>query len=102
MSKFCKIAGQVTNCTDNCRECIEEEKARDIEVGDKVRYITEDTDEAKETGYFPPKGTIGVVIGIDSIFAAAPYHIKWPAGTTKTDGCWYVERKDIELVENFD
>ena len=25
MAKYCEIAGQVTNCTDNCRECLEEE-----------------------------------------------------------------------------
>ena len=99
MAKFCEIAGKVTNCTENCRVCLEEEeKVRDIKVGDRVRYIAEDPDEIKETGYYPPKGTIGTVIGIDSIFSVAPYHIKWPEETTKGDGCWYVCRKDIELV----
>ena len=99
MAHFCKIAGKVTNCTDNCKVCLEEEeKVRDIKVGDKVRYIAEDSEDAKETEYYPPKGTIGTVIGIDSIFSVAPYHIKWPEGTTKWNGCWYVERKDIELV----
>lgn len=102
MAQFCKIAGKVTNCTDKCKACLEEEaKTRDIKVGDKVRYTTEDIDEVKESGYFPPKGTIGAVIGIDSD-CAAPYHIKWPAGTTKWDGCWYADRDDIELAENFD
>lgn len=102
MSKYCKLAGQLTNCTDNCRECLEEENAREIEVGDRVRYITEDTDDAKESGYYPPKGTIGVVIGIDLADDIAPYHIKWPAGTTKWDGCWYVDIGDIELAEKFE
>ena len=97
MSKFCELAGKVTNCTDDCKRCLEEEtKTREIEVGDNVRYITEDTDEIKETGYYPPKGTIGVVIRIED--DAAPYLIRWPEGTTKDDGCWYVCRKDIELV----
>ena len=51
MAQYCKIAGKVTNCTENCKVCLEEEtKDREIEVGDKVRYITEDTDEIKETG----------------------------------------------------
>lgn len=100
MAQFCKIAGKVTNCTDNCKVCLEEEtNNREIEIGDKVRYITEDSIEDKESGYYPPKGTIGTVIGIDLIFSAAPYHIKWPEGTTKLNGCWYVERKDIELVD---
>ena len=97
MSKFCELAGKITNCTDDCKRCLEEEKNdREIEVGDNVRYITEDTDEIKETGYYPPKGTIGVVIRIED--DAAPYLIRWPEGTTKDDGCWYVCRKDIELV----
>ena len=97
MSKFCELAGKVTNCTDDCKRCLEEERNdREIEVGDNVRYITEDTDEIKETGYYPSKGTIGVVIRIED--DAAPYLIRWPEGTTKGDGCWYVCRKDIELV----
>ena len=99
MAQFCKIAGKVTNCTENCKVCLEEEaKTREIEIGDRVRYIAEDSIEDKESGYFPPKGTIGVVIGIDPADDIAPYHIKWPAGTTKWDGCWYVDRENIELV----
>ena len=97
MAKYCEIAGKVTNCTDVCNECLKEERAvREIEVGDNVRYITENSIEGKESGYYPPKGTIGVVIRIED--DAAPYLIRWPDGTTKSDGCWYVCRKDIELV----
>ena len=97
MAQYCRIAEKVTNCTEDCKFCLEEEtNNREIEVGDNVRYITEDTDEIKETGYYPPKGTIGVVIRIED--DAAPYLIRWPEGTTKSDGCWYVWRKDIELV----
>lgn len=99
MSKFCELAGKVTNCTDDCKRCLEEEtKTREIEIGDKVRYITEDSIEDKESGYFPPKGTIGIVIEIEDLDCLAPYHIRWPDGTTKGDGCWYVGREDIELV----
>ena len=97
MAKFCKIAGKVTNCTENCKACLEEEtKTRDIKVGDKVRYIAEDDVSEKELGFFPPKGTIGVVIKIED--DAVPYLIKWTEGTTKGDGFWYVSREDIELV----
>ena len=97
MAQFCEIAGKVTNCTDNCRECLKEEaKSREIEIGDKVRYIAEDTEEDKATGFYPPKGTIGIVIGIED--DGAPYHIRWPEGTTAFDGCWYVKEKDVELV----
>lgn len=99
MSKFCELAGKITNCTDDCKRCLEEERNdREIEVGDKVRYIAEDSIEDKESGYFPPKGTIGIVIEIEDLDCLAPYHIRWPDGTTKGDGCWYVGREDIELV----
>ena len=51
MAQYCKLAGRVTNCTDNCRICLEEEaKTREIKVGDQVRYITEDPEDIKETG----------------------------------------------------
>ena len=97
MAQYCKLAGRVTNCTDNCRICLEEEaKTREIEIGDKVRYITEDDVSEKELGFFPPNGTIGVVIKIED--DAVPYLIKWPEGTVKGDGCWYVDRENIELV----
>lgn len=99
MAQYCELAGRVTNCTDNCRICLEEEaKTREIKVGDKVRYIAEDSEDAKETEYYPPKGTIGVVIGIENIYRAAPYLIQWPKGTTKLNGCWYVRREDIEVI----
>lgn len=99
MSKFCELAGKVTNCTDDCKRCLEEEtNDREIKIGDKVRYITEDIDEVKKSGFFPPKETIGTVIGIEDRDCVAPYYIRWPEGTTKGDGCWYVCREDIELV----
>ena len=97
MSKFCELAGKVTNCTDDCKRCLEEETNDwEIKIGDKVRYITEDSIEDKESGYYPPKGTIGIVIGIKG--DTALYLIRWPDGTTKGKGCWYVEKENIKLV----
>ena len=97
MAQFCKIAGKVTNCTDNCKVCLEEEtNDREIEVGDRVRYIAEDAAPAKELGFYPPKGTTGVVVRIEN--DDVPYLIRWPDGTTKGDGFWYVEKENIELV----
>ena len=99
MAQYCELAGRVTNCTDNCKTCLKEEaKTREIEIGDQVRYIAEDPEDIKETEYYPPKGTIGVVIGIKDFYYTASYRIRWPKGTTEGDGCWYVERKYIELV----
>ena len=96
MAQFCEIAGKVTNCTENCKVCLEEEtKTSDIEVGDKVRYIIDAATTKEFPEFYPPNGTIGTVIGIeDSPF----YYIKWPKGTTKGDGRWYAKREDIELV----
>ena len=71
-------------------------KTREIEIGDKVRYIAEDDISEEELRFFPPKGTIGVVIKIEE--DAVPYLIRWPDGTTEGDGFWYVNREDIELV----
>ena len=99
MSKFCELAGKVTNCTDDCKRCLEEEtNDREIKIGDKVRYITEDSIEDKESGYYPPKGTIGIVIGIRIKCDIALYLIRWPDGTTNGHGRWYVEKENIELV----
>ena len=43
MTKYCELAKTATNCTENCKICLEEEaKTREIKVGDQVRYITED------------------------------------------------------------
>lgn len=96
MSKFCELAGKVTNCTENCKVCLEEENVRDIKVGDKVRYITEGSIEDKESGFYPPKGTIGTVLWTESDSVCC--QVKWPEGTTKWSGRWYVEKENIELV----
>ena len=97
MAQYCEIAKVTTNCTDNCYECLRRKtKTREIEVGDKVRYIAENDFLAKELGFCPPKGTIGVVVRIDD--DAVTYLVRWPEGTTDGDGCWYVEKKNIELV----
>lgn len=31
MSKFCPMCNAVTNCTDNCKSCLEEETINQIE-----------------------------------------------------------------------
>lgn len=97
MAQYCKLAGRVTNCTENCRICLEEEaKTREIKVGDKVRYIAEDSKEDKESGFYPPRGTIGTVLWICS--DADQLYIRWPERTTKGGGCWYTEKESVELV----
>jgi hypothetical protein len=29
MAQFCKMCGQVTNCTENCKHCIEEDESEE-------------------------------------------------------------------------
>ena len=31
MAQFCVMCGQVTNCTENCRQCIEDEERQHME-----------------------------------------------------------------------
>lgn len=98
MAQFCKIAGKATNCTENCKTCLEEEaKTRDIEIGDKVRYIIDAATTKEYPEFYPPKGTIGVVLWIE--YDSGQCYIRWPEGTTKGDGCWYAKEEDIELVD---
>ena len=86
MAKFCVLARKVTNCTENCRECLEEEtNDREIEVGDKVRYIAEDSIEDKESGYYPPKGTIGEV-GKSTLFISSITRFWITAGISSRSG----------------
>lgn len=97
MTKYCELAKTTTNCTENCKACLEEEaKTREIKVGDRVRYIAEDSSEDKESGFYPPKGTIGTVLWVGN--NSDQCHIQWPLGTTKGGGCWYTEKETIELV----
>ena len=46
MSKFCQIANKVTNCTDNCTACLEEEYREKVEA---LEYITSDIDNMIDT-----------------------------------------------------
>ena len=39
MSKYCELAGKTTNCTDDCKECLEEEhRAKNAGVITKERF----------------------------------------------------------------
>ena len=98
MTKYCELAKTTTNCTENCKVCLEEEaKTCKIKVGDKVRYIAEDSREDKESGFYPPKGTIGTVLWVGN--DSDQCHIQWPMGTTKGGGCWYTEKESVKLVD---
>lgn len=46
MSKFCPMCNAVTNCTDNCTACLEEELREKVEA---LEYITSDIDTMIDT-----------------------------------------------------
>ena len=97
MAQYCKLAGKATNCTDNCRICLEEEtNDREIEIGDRVRYIAEDAVLDEKQRFYPPKGTIGVVVRIED--DSDTYLVRWPDGTTKVDGFWCADKENVELA----
>lgn len=65
-----------------------------MKAGTKVCYIHIDTEEDKETGYYPPVGTIGTVMHVDgnAIF------VKWNSGTIG-NGEWWCDTEDVEEVD---
>ena len=34
MAQYCEIAGKITNCTDDCHKCLEEERREGTEESD--------------------------------------------------------------------
>lgn len=35
MAQYCELAGKVTNCTENCKVCLEEEQQKKAENNDE-------------------------------------------------------------------
>lgn len=100
MAQYCELAGKVTNCTDDCKRCLEEERRgnkveNNFKVGDIVRYLkdTLNYDESEKI-YYPPVGTVGIIVSMEE----DDIQVQWPKGTTLDEGCWYVGPEDIEKV----
>lgn len=69
-----------------------------MKIGVGVRYIAINSEEDKETGYYPPVGTCGTVVDIDDV----GIRVKWDSGT-KGEGIWWCGFKDVEAVnEEYD
>lgn len=67
-----------------------------FKVGDKVRFISDKMHE-KSPQYFPPVGTIGEVVSLDSVYNYTAT-IRWEKGTTSGRGEWGVKDEWIELI----
>lgn len=66
-----------------------------MKLGTRVKYIHIDTEEDKETGFYPPVGTFGTVVGIDN----TGVRVKWDSGTNG-EGVWWCGCEDVEEVED--
>ena len=64
-----------------------------LEVGTRVRYIREDAEWKKATGWYPPVGTLGTV----REDRGCTLRIHWDSGT-KGDGIWACEPAAVEVV----
>lgn len=65
-----------------------------MELGARVKYVCIDTEEDKETGFYPPVGTLGTVVNADN----TGVRVNWDSGT-KGEGVWWCGYKDVEVVE---
>lgn len=70
-----------------------------MKVGMRVRYIHEDSEHDKRTGFFPPIGTFGTVKKIDSgPVGKEQIYVHWDSGTIG-NGTWWCYWTDVEIVE---
>lgn len=69
---------------------------KELKIGKRVRYIHEDTERSKATGFFPPIGTHGTVIDMDE----NGLEVKWDSGTMG-DGEWWCDFEDVEEVYHY-
>ena len=73
-----------------------------MEVGMRVRYIHEDSECDKRTGFFPPIGTFGTVERVDDRRKGKEQVlVQWDSGTIG-DGKWWCYWTDVEVVEGED
>lgn len=66
-----------------------------MKIGDRVCYIHNDTEAAKETGWYPTIGTHGTVVDAD----ATGYQVKWDNGAL--DGEWWCDFDDVKEVYHY-
>lgn len=65
--------------------------------GTRVKYIRNNNEIDFACGHYPPTGTFGTVIEIDTDDSIVC--VKWDTGTM-CDGVWWVNYNDLEEVRN--
>lgn len=72
-----------------------------FKVGDIVEYISDEVSQFDST-YFPPKGTRGEVIELDSHKSVDPcVFVRWEKGTTRWNRQWWCRIKKLKKVDKF-
>jgi hypothetical protein len=66
-----------------------------ITIGSRVRYIHEDTEDDKKTGYYPPIGTLGTVKMVEE----HTFEVQWDSGV-KGCGPWWCHHTDVVEIYN--
>ena len=70
-----------------------------MKVGARVRYICEDSEYYKRSGFFPPIGTFGTVEKVDpGPRGKVQILVQWDSGTIG-NGRWWCYWTDVEVVE---
>lgn len=69
-----------------------------LRPGNRVRYIHEDIDNIRASGFYPPIGTLGTVVDVDYSFKYPVIEVQWDSGTNG-DGVWWCYVTDVEYVE---
>jgi hypothetical protein len=72
-----------------------------LKVGDRVRYLLDDSNDPIKVKYYPPKGTLGTITEIkyykQDDFPDDLIMVKWDCGT-ENEGMWWCWAGDVELV----
>ena len=70
-----------------------------MQEGTRVRYIHEDNEDDKRTGFYPPIGTLGTVERVDDRSKGKEcVLVQWDSGTID-EGRWWCYWTDVEVVE---
>ena len=65
-------------------------------IGDKVRCLGKHHNI--EPRFYPENGTVGEIIGENLSSDAQTYKVRWEAGSTSGNDCWWAYNDDIELA----
>jgi hypothetical protein len=66
-----------------------------MKIGDLVIYIHNDNIDNRAMGYYPPMGTLGIVVDKED----DDIEVAWAYGATKGNGIWWCNNTDVIVVK---